>query len=629
MRRIKARFDSAGTCNPGTVRGRDLMGAFDSHRPPGQSVIDDCVHCGFCLETCPTYVLWGAEADSPRGRIVLVNDGLNSEPVLSDEMVTHFDRCLGCMACVTACPSGVRYDRLIERVRPQVERHHRRTPVERGIRRLLYETLPHPRRLRALAPMLAASRRLGLERRLPSRLAAIAKVAPRAPSGRAAKAEVPEHTSAVGPPRGRVGLLLGCVQRVFYSGVHRATVHALAAEGFDVVAPALPDCCGALELHGGAEPGAVRRAQETIRAFAAVGVDRVVVNAAGCGSAMKEYGELLGTPDAREFSARVRDVSELLGAVTPRARRGPVPLRVAYHDACHLAHAQGVRSARRELLRAIPELEVVEVGAERDVCCGSAGIYNLVQPEAAAQLGERKARHLIDTGAQAIAAGNPGCAAQLDLHLRQLGSPAADPPPRRARLPLDHRRRGAGRREAVPQFLPGVHRVDRLRVLLGDRPALEFHGGGQLIAAGQPVAGQDREPLDLLHPGQSLVGGVDPCLNRLDHLRLGRRAPRTCRSPSPLCCAHCGAKSASSTINAVLYGRRSPMQTAWPIRGLPDFSAASMFAGDMFLPAALMMISFLRSMIVRKPSSSIVPMSPVCSHPSASIASAVFSGWLR
>jgi glycolate oxidase iron-sulfur subunit len=397
------------------------MTAFDTHRPPEQSIIDDCVHCGFCLETCPTYVLWGAEADSPRGRILLINDGLNEAQPLSDEMVTHFDRCLGCMACVTACPSGVRYDRLIERVRPQVERQHARTPAERAIRRMLYETLPHPKRLRALAPMLAASRRLGLERGLPDRLAAIAKVAPQAPSGRAAKAGVPEHTPAVGPPRGRVGLLLGCVQRVFYPGVHRATVHALAAEGFEVLAPTAPDCCGALEFHGGEEPAAVKRAEQTIRAFA--DVDYVVVNAAGCGSAMKEYGELLGTPEAEEFSSRVRDVSELLGSVQARAPRGPVPLRVAYHDACHLAHAQGVRSAPRELLRAIPDLELVEVGTERDVCCGSAGIYNLVQPEAAAGLGERKARNLLATGAQAIAAGNPGCAAQLDLHLRQLGTP--------------------------------------------------------------------------------------------------------------------------------------------------------------------------------------------------------------
>jgi glycolate oxidase iron-sulfur subunit len=399
------------------------MPAFDLQRRPEQSVIDDCVHCGFCLETCPTYVLWGAEADSPRGRIVLVNDGLNTEGPMSDEMVTHFDRCLGCMACVTACPSGVRYDHLIERVRPQVERRHRRPASERALRKLLFETLPHPKRLRALAPLLTAGRRLGAERMLPDRLAAVAKVAPQAPVGRAAKARVPELTPAMGAARGRVGLLLGCVQRVFYPGVHRATVHALSAEGFEVVAPALPECCGALEFHSGEEAAASRRAQATMAAFDAAQVDHVVVNAAGCGSAMKEYGELLATAQARAFSEKVRDVSELLASVPARAPRGPVPLRVAYHDACHLAHAQGVRSAPRELLRAIPDLELVEVGTERDVCCGSAGIYNLVQPEAAAQLGARKARHLLDTGAQAIAAGNPGCAAQLDLHLRELGSP--------------------------------------------------------------------------------------------------------------------------------------------------------------------------------------------------------------
>ncbi|MGA2010574.1 MAG: heterodisulfide reductase-related iron-sulfur binding cluster [Solirubrobacteraceae bacterium] len=402
------------------------MAAFDDHRTPEQSVIDDCVHCGFCLDSCPTYVLWGAEADSPRGRIVLINDGLNAGDGLSGEMVTHFDRCLGCMACVPACPSGVRYDRLIERVRPQVERHHRRAPGERALRALLYGTLPHPRRLRVLAPVLAATRRVGTEH-LPGRLAGLVDVAPRPPADGERRAQVARRTPAVGPPRGRVGLLLGCVQRVFYPHVHRATVHALAAEGFEVLAPRLPDCCGALQFHGGEEPAAIRRARETIAAFAQAagdgGLDHIVVNAAGCGSAMKEYGELLGTPEARAFSERVRDVTELLGSIEPRAPRGPVPLRVAYHDACHLAHAQGVRRAPRELLRAIPGLELVEVASEPDVCCGSAGIYNLVAPDAAAALGARKARHLIDTGAQAIAAANPGCAAQLDRHLRDLRCP--------------------------------------------------------------------------------------------------------------------------------------------------------------------------------------------------------------
>jgi glycolate oxidase iron-sulfur subunit len=402
------------------------MPAFDAKRPPEQSVIDDCVHCGFCLDSCPTYVLWGNEADSPRGRIVLIGEGLKAGSEMSDEMITHFDRCLGCMACVTACPSGVRYDRLIERVRPQVERHHERTRSERAVRRLLFETLPHPKRLRALVPLLAASRRLGVER-LPERVSVLAKVAPRAPLHAAREATLPERTPAVGERRGRVGLLLGCVQRVFYPQVHRATIHALAAEGYEVLAPAMPECCGALEFHAGEEPAAVSRARATIAAFGAAGgtdgLDHIVVNAAGCGSAMKEYGELLGTPLAQDFSARVCDVCELLGSVEPRAPRGPIPARVVYHDACHLAHAQGVRVAPRALLESIPQLQLLEVAVERDVCCGSAGIYNLVAPEAAAELGARKARNVLATGAELIAAANPGCAAQLDRHLRELGQP--------------------------------------------------------------------------------------------------------------------------------------------------------------------------------------------------------------
>jgi len=211
---------------------------------------------------------------------------------------------------------------------------------------------------------------------------------------------------------------------VFYPEVHDATVRTLAAEGFEVLAPRVPDCCGALELHAGEEEAALARARATVAAFATLGeLDHIVVNAAGCGAAMKEYGELLETPAAHAFAARVSDVSELLASVPARAPRGPVPLRVAYHDACHLAHAQRIRAQPRALLDAIPGLELLEVQTEPELCCGSAGIYNLVQPEAAAALGKRKARHLIDTGAQAIAAGNPGCTAQLGLHLRELGHP--------------------------------------------------------------------------------------------------------------------------------------------------------------------------------------------------------------
>jgi glycolate oxidase iron-sulfur subunit len=403
------------------------MTAFDTHRTPERDVVEDCVHCGFCLDTCPTYALWANEADSPRGRIVLIGEALDSASELSDEMVTHWDRCLGCMACVTACPSGVRYDRLIERVRPQVERHHRRSASERALRRLLFATLPYPRRLRALAPTLGPACKLGAGS-FPGGFGALARVAPRASLRKTLRFRIPERTPAVGEQRGRVGLLLGCVQRVFYSEVQIAAIRALAAEGFETLAPSSPGCCGALEFHAGEEERAAARAKATIAAFDALDVDYVVTTAAGCGSAMKEYADLLDSPAAHAFSARVRDVTELLGSLDPVAPRGAVPMRVAYHDACHLGHAQAVREQPRRLLQAIPELDLVEVAAERDLCCGSAGIYNLVQPEAGAELGARKAVHLIDTGAQAIAAANPGCAAQLDFHLRELGHP----------LPIQH-----------------------------------------------------------------------------------------------------------------------------------------------------------------------------------------------
>jgi glycolate oxidase iron-sulfur subunit len=404
------------------------MPAFDAERTPERAIVEDCVHCGFCLDTCPTYALWGNEADSPRGRIVLIDQALGEADVLSDEMVTHFDRCLGCMACVTACPSGVRYDRLIERVRPQVERHHRRSGSERAVRTLLFGTLTHPRRLRRLAPLLSATRALGA-RHLPGRLGAMAKIAPQRPERALRRMKLPARTPALGEQRGRVGLLLGCVQRVYYPEVHRATVAALSAEGFEVLAPEAPDCCGALEFHSGEEKPAVARARATIAAFEALGeLDCVITGAAGCGSAMKEYGDLLDTPAAHAFAARVRDVTELLGSVDPVAARGPVPLRVAYHDACHLAHAQQVREQPRALLRGIPGLELLEVETERDLCCGSAGVYNVLQPDAAAELGVRKARHLLETGAEVIAAANPGCAAQLNVHLEALGRP----------LPIQH-----------------------------------------------------------------------------------------------------------------------------------------------------------------------------------------------
>jgi glycolate oxidase iron-sulfur subunit len=400
--------------------------AWDSERPPELDLIDDCVHCGFCLPTCPTYSLWGEEMDSPRGRIVLMKSGHEEGAELSAPMVDALDNCLGCMACVTACPSGVQYHKLIEDTRAQVERQWDRSVADRLFRRLVFAVFPHPARLRALAPLLALSRRLGLDRLaerapLPPRLRALAMLSPSTPLARTRR-RLPERVSAAGEKRGTVGFMQGCVQRVFFHDVNAATVRVLRAEGFEVHTPRLPRCCGALQLHSGIESRDQARA--TIEAFEHF--DHVVVNAAGCGSAMKDYGHLFRDDPAwadraTAFSERVRDVTEFLTDNDARAPRGRVEMKLAYHDACHLAHAQGVRGAPRDLLSGIPGIELVEPEGW-EICCGSAGVYNLVKPEPAAELGERKAQALIDTGASAVAAANPGCALQIAAHSRRLGT---------------------------------------------------------------------------------------------------------------------------------------------------------------------------------------------------------------
>jgi len=402
------------------------MAKFDTIRLPESELIEDCVHCGFCLPTCPTYSLWGEEMDSPRGRIVLMSEALEGD--LSGAMVQHWDRCLGCMACVTACPSGVKYDKLIEDTRAQVERNHRRPLRDRLYRDMLFQLFPHPGRLRALAPLLAAARKLGVPKAARRggpfpRLRALAALTPDTPL-RKTRQRLPEFTPARGERRGSVGLLQGCVQRVFFNDVNAATAAVLSAEGFDVQAPRLPRCCGALQMHTGYDSSDLAR--ETIAAFERF--DHVVVNAAGCGSSMKDYWHLLrDDPDwayrARLFSDKVRDVSELLAEHEPRAPRHPIPLKaVAYHDACHLAHAQSVRAQPRELLRQIPGLELLEP-AGWELCCGSAGVYNLLEPEAADELGRRKVENLLATGAEAIAAGNPGCAIQIAAKSEAMGRP--------------------------------------------------------------------------------------------------------------------------------------------------------------------------------------------------------------
>ncbi|MFI5841989.1 (Fe-S)-binding protein [Catenuloplanes sp. NPDC051500] len=450
-------------------------------RRPDPTLVGDCVHCGFCLPACPTYSLWGEEMDSPRGRIHLIGQAIGGAPV-DDVLAGHLDACLGCLACMPACPSGVRYDLLIGAARAQVEEEHRRPFRERLLRAMIFAVFPRPGRLRLLRGPLHLYRRMGVGRvleRIAPRLALLARLAPepqhhpqdrwqsrsedrwqsrsgdrgqsrtgdqqqsRAPhlsAGSHDRGSQPEHhvappppardqpgrrrrervatrTPATGVSRARVGMLTGCVQREFFPEVNAATVRVLAAEGVEVIVPKGQGCCGALSWHSGRDREARRFALDVVKAFREV--DVVVANAAGCGSALKEYAEILG----EEPPFRVVDIAELLHELGPVAERHPLPLTVAYHDACHLANAQGIRSAPRALLGQIPALTVREIN-DGGLCCGSAGIYNVLHPEPAAELGDRKADAIAATGADFLVTANPGCLLQIaDAFRRRGGTP--------------------------------------------------------------------------------------------------------------------------------------------------------------------------------------------------------------
>jgi glycolate oxidase iron-sulfur subunit len=471
--------------------------------PDGElrGLASDCVHCGFCLPACPTYQLWGEEMDSPRGRIHLITQLLDGSAG-TEATGLHLDRCLGCMACVPACPSGVRYDRLItaarswqedpppagtaddpagptalttvaglDRATPdttgtrlgraaaELARRRRdragvpgqpagappvlpaRSVRDRATRAAIFATFPYPRRLRPLLAPLRAAQKTGvagrlarstLASRLTPELAAALRVAPPPKGGATGRGPLPGEPSrlprrvpARGTRRAVVGMLTGCVQQVFFPAVNAATARVLAAEGCDVIIPAGQGCCGALSMHGGRLAEARRFARRTIAVFEQAGVDTIVVNSAGCGSAMKEYAELLEGDGgwgrrAAALSARIRDLSEFLDGLGPAARRHPLPVKAAYHDACHLGHAQRITAPPRALLGGIPELLLTEIpnGA---VCCGSAGIYNLVQPGPARELGERKADAVASTGARLLIAANPGCTLQITSALADRG----------------------------------------------------------------------------------------------------------------------------------------------------------------------------------------------------------------
>src|SRR3972149_4381278 len=350
--------------------------------------VETCIHCGLCLPACPTYLVLAEEMDSPRGRIFLMKDLLEGRLESSEESLLFIDRCLGCLACVSVCPSGVHYGELVAPFRAQANRRRGRPLGGRPPRRRAVAALP-PRTLPEAPPL-------------------------------------PHVFPAQGRRRARVALLAGCVQQVLSPEINWATLRVLSRNGVEVVVPRGQGCCGALSLHAGEADQARTLARRNLRAFPQ-DVDSVVTNAAGCGSGMKEYGLLFAgeadEAEARGLAARVRDVAEFLDTLGVAASGAlPRPARVAYHDACHLAHAQGIRAAPRRLLSAIDHLQLVEI-PESDVCCGSAGIYNLEQTEIARTLQERKVSAILSTGANAVATGNIGCLVQIRVGLGRHGAP--------------------------------------------------------------------------------------------------------------------------------------------------------------------------------------------------------------
>ena len=416
----------------------DSNTGFDPHDPPPQAGIDACVHCGFCLTTCPSYRVIGKETDSPRGRIYLMDAINKGEAPLSPTSVSHFDSCLGCLACTTACPSGVPYDQLIGSVRAQVQRNHPRSLPEKALRRLIFSLFPYPDRIRLLLAPLAVYQRLGISKLL-QKTGLLNKVSPNLATMETLLPSVtpscfqdnlPDRIPAQGQRRYRVGMILGCVQRVFFSGVNEATARVLSANDCEVVIPKSQGCCSALPQHQGEEEQAQALARQMIDSFAATGepIDYIIINAAGCGHTLKEYDHILRHDDAyrdraKAFSAKVRDVQEFLaevGLTSPLHAVQDEPLTLVYQDACHLLHGQKISSPPRQLLRQIPGVTLKEP-IDAALCCGSAGVYNMLQPEVAAELGQMKATNLANTGAALIVSPNPGCALQIQQHLRLQG----------------------------------------------------------------------------------------------------------------------------------------------------------------------------------------------------------------
>ncbi|MDJ0599353.1 MAG: (Fe-S)-binding protein [Crocosphaera sp.] len=409
---------------------------FDPKNPPKQELIDSCVHCGFCLSTCPSYRVIGKEMDSPRGRIYLM-DAINKGQAALDETTTqHFDSCLGCLACVSTCPAGVKYDSLIAATRPQVERNQPRNFADKIIRTIIFNLFPYPERLKIFLPLLWVYQKLGIQKIIRAtgllqyispRLAAMDSILPEI-TLKSFKQNYPDVIPAQGKKRYRVGVVLGCVQRLFFSPVNEATVRVLTANGCEVVIPKSQGCCAALPAHQGQEKQAQDLAKQMINSFANTDVDYIIINAAGCGHTLKEYGHILADDTeykekGEQFSNQVRDIQEFLaeiGLTTPLSPVTDDDLPLVYQDACHLLHGQKISLQPRQLLKQIPGI-ILKEPIDAALCCGSAGVYNMLQPEVADELGKQKVNNLMNTGAKLIASANPGCSLQIKKHLNLQG----------------------------------------------------------------------------------------------------------------------------------------------------------------------------------------------------------------
>lgn len=386
-----------------------------------------CVHCGLCLSACPTYLETGDENDSPRGRVYLMRAVQDGRLPLDDPALRHIDLCLGCRACETACPSGVQYGTLLEHTRDHIERYGHRTIPQRLLRRVAIEQIfPYPLRLKLALFPVRVIRKLGATRLLPRFFRDALSLIPETfrAGNLAAISAVPRGVTQ----RGTVGFISGCVMNVVFGPTNENTIRLLNCAGFEVITPAAQVCCGALHAHSGQLAEARSRARRNISVFERLDVDAVIINAAGCGSTLKDYANLLENEPAwakraAEFSRRVKDLTEWLAtpeflALLKPQHDGP---KVTYHDACHLAHPQRISKAPRDLVKAVTAPRFVEL-PEADICCGSAGSYNLTEPAMAARLQERKINHILSTGAQLVVTTNPGCILQIHAGLNRAGA---------------------------------------------------------------------------------------------------------------------------------------------------------------------------------------------------------------